>query len=140
MAHRADRSMTRRRFLSTGAMGASVGVSHGFAQTQEKTALIAITLDCEMSMHYPTWDQMEWNYKKGDLDEPTKQYAVGAARRVAAAGGKMHFFVVGRVFEQPDISWLQEIVKLGHGVGNHTYDHVNEIGRARLNSSHSSIS
>src|SRR5437763_12523599 len=37
----------------------------------------------------------------------------------------MHFFVVGRVFEQPSVSWLQEIVKLGHPVGNHTYDHVN---------------
>ena len=37
----------------------------------------------------------------------------------------MHFFIVGRVLEQPDVSWLQEIVKLEHGVGNHTYDHVN---------------
>jgi peptidoglycan/xylan/chitin deacetylase (PgdA/CDA1 family) len=37
----------------------------------------------------------------------------------------MHFFVVGRVFEQPSVAWLQEIVKLGHAVGNHTYDHVN---------------
>jgi hypothetical protein len=78
-----------------------------------------------MSAHYPTRGQTEWNYKKGDLDDATKEYAVGTARRVAAAGGRMHFFVVGRVFEHPSVTWLQDIVKLGHAVGNHTYDHVN---------------
>jgi hypothetical protein len=78
-----------------------------------------------MSAHYPTRGQTEWNYKKGDLDEASKEYSVAAARHVSAAGGKMHFFVVGRVFEQPSVAWLEEIVKLGHPVGNHTYDHVN---------------
>ena len=38
---------------------------------------------------------------------------------------KIHFFCVGRVLEQQDIGWLKEIVRLGHPVGNHTYDHVN---------------
>jgi peptidoglycan/xylan/chitin deacetylase (PgdA/CDA1 family) len=28
------------------------------------------------------------------------------------------------VFEQEDVGWLQEVVKAGHAVGNHTYDHV----------------
>jgi peptidoglycan/xylan/chitin deacetylase (PgdA/CDA1 family) len=95
------------------------------ARAQEKVSLVSIALDCEMSAHYPTWEQTEWNYKKGDLDEHSKEYSVGAARRVAAAGGRMHFFVVGRVFEQPDVSWLREILQMGHGLGNHTYDHVN---------------
>jgi len=112
--------VTRRQFAGA---GAAVMAWRGGAQ--EKVALVSIALDCEMSAHYPTWEQTEWNYKKGDLDEATKEYAVGAARRVAAAGGKMHFFVVGRVFEHPSVAWLEEIVKLGHGVGNHTYDHVN---------------
>lgn len=31
---------------------------------------------------------------------------------------------MGRVLEQPDIRWLQQIVEDGHPVGNHTYDHV----------------
>jgi peptidoglycan/xylan/chitin deacetylase (PgdA/CDA1 family) len=86
---------------------------------------VTIALDCEMSAHYPVWDNTEWNYKKGELDDNAKEYSVGAARRVSAAGGKMHFFVVGRVLEQPNISWLHEIIKLEHGIGNHTYDHVN---------------
>ncbi len=37
----------------------------------------------------------------------------------------MHFFAVGRVFEQENVDWLREIVEAGHRVGNHTYDHVN---------------
>ena len=90
-----------------------------------KKALIAITLDLEMSAQYPTKDQVHWNYEKGNLNDETKRYAVEAARRVKKAGGTLHFFVVGRVFEQENIDWLREIVAAGHPVGNHTYDHVN---------------
>jgi peptidoglycan/xylan/chitin deacetylase (PgdA/CDA1 family) len=110
--------VTRREFCAGALLAAP-------ARAQDQVALISIALDCEMSAHYPTWEQTEWNYRKGDLDDAAKTYALGAARRVSAAGGRMHFFVVGRVLEQPSVSWLEEIVKLGHGVGNHTYDHVN---------------
>ncbi len=88
-------------------------------------ALVAITLDLEMSRHFPTWDQMHWDYTKGNLDNDSKQYSVEAARRVKAHGGRLHFFVLGRVFEQRKVDWLEEIVAAGHPVGNHTYDHVN---------------
>jgi len=86
-------------------------------------ALIAITFDLEMSQHYPTWDQMEWNFEKGLLNDAAKNYAVEAARRVKAAGGVMHDFVVGRVLEQEKVDWLEEILRGGHHLGNHTYDH-----------------
>lgn len=112
--------MTRRHWMGT-AMGAAALP----ARAQEKAALVSITFDCEMSAHYPARGQTEWNYKKGDLDEASKDYSVGVARRVAAAGGKMHFFIVGRVFEHPSVAWMEEILRLGHGLGNHTYDHVN---------------
>ena len=87
-------------------------------------ALVAITMDLEMSMHYPKWDDMEWNYMKGCLDEPTKQYTVEACRRIKAKSGLAHCFVLGRTFEQENVDWLKEIVRQGHCVGNHTYDHV----------------
>ena len=106
-------------------MASALAAAAGPLTAQEKVALVSITLDCEMSAHYPTRGQTEWNYKKGDLDEASKDYSVGAARRVAAAGGKMHFFIVGRVFEHPSVAWMEEILRLGHGLGNHTYDHVN---------------
>jgi hypothetical protein len=93
--------------------------------SQGEKALIAITLDLEMSRHYPTWDQTHWDFEKGNLDAATKRYAVEAARRVKAKGGVIHFFAVGQTMEQEDVGWLREIIKQGHPVGNHTYDHVN---------------
>ncbi|HUS06660.1 MAG TPA: polysaccharide deacetylase family protein [Bryobacteraceae bacterium] len=98
----------------------------GLAQAaRPRKALVSITLDLEMARNYPTWDETEWDYEKGNLSPAVKQYAVEAARRVKAKGGIIHFFAVGRVFEQPDIAWLQQIVRTGHLVGNHTYDHIN---------------
>lgn len=92
---------------------------------RQDRALVAITLDLEMSRNFPTWEQTHWDYQKGDLDEDSKRYALGASRRIKENGGVAHLFAVGRVFEQEDINWLREIVQAGHSVGNHTYDHVN---------------
>jgi peptidoglycan/xylan/chitin deacetylase (PgdA/CDA1 family) len=94
-------------------------------------ALIAITLDLEMSRNFPTWDDTHWDYEKGNLDLPTRRYAVEAARRVKAGGGVIHFFALGRTMEQEDVGWLREIAAQGHPVGNHTYDHVN-VKAARI--------
>jgi peptidoglycan/xylan/chitin deacetylase (PgdA/CDA1 family) len=88
-------------------------------------AMICISLDLEMARHYPTWEQTYWDYEKGNLDEDTKKYAVRAAETVRGSGGVIHFFAVGRVFEQENIDWLKQIVAAEHPVGNHTYDHVN---------------
>ena len=88
-------------------------------------ALITITLDLEMSRHYPTRGTLHWDYEKGNLDTDTKRYSREAARRVKDLGGIIHFFCVGRVLEQENIEWLEEITETGHPVGNHTYDHVN---------------
>src|SRR6266852_5737201 len=96
-------SVTRREFLDGAVIGAGLGIAQSVTKAQERVSLVTITLDCEMSMHYPTRGQMEWNYKKGDLDDASKEYAVVAARRVTAAGGKMHFFIVGRVFEHASV-------------------------------------
>ncbi len=88
-------------------------------------ALIAISLDLEMAANFPRWEDTHWNYEKGNLNAETKNYAVEAARRIKAHGGLAHFFVVGRVFEQENVDWLKELVRAGHALGNHTYDHVN---------------
>ena len=117
---------TRRSFLAAavgGTLATAVGISR--AGKDPKKAQIGITLDLEMSRHYPKRGMLEWDYQKGNLDEATKQYSLRAARVAKERGGKIHFFCVGRVLEQPDIGWLQEIIKEGHPVGNHTYDHVN---------------
>ena len=89
-------------------------------------ALIAITLDLEMSRNFPTWDQTHWDYEKGNLDDATKRYAVEAARRVKATGRRDPLFR-----RRPD-AWSRKTSAgcrrssaQGHPVGNHTYDHVN---------------
>lgn len=106
------------------ALGAAALSSKSKAAPPKK-ALVSITLDLEMSRNFPTWETTHWDYEKGNLDDDTKKYAAEAARRVKTAGGVLHFFAVGRVFEQADVGWLAEIAKAGHPVGNHTYDHVN---------------
>lgn len=89
-----------------------------------KRARIAITLDLEMSRNFPAWEDTHWDYEKGNLNAETCRYAREAGRRVKRAGGVLHYFLVGRALEQPSVDWLQELVREGHPVGNHTYDHV----------------
>lgn len=128
MAHRP--SISRRTFLSAAA--ASLCLPRAFAAPAPRKAQIAITFDLEMSRHYPRRDMLEWDYQKGNLDEPTKQYSVEAARIVKERGGLMHFFCVGRVLEQPDVAWLKEIAAAGHAIGNHTYDHVYVLAKTAV--------
>jgi peptidoglycan/xylan/chitin deacetylase (PgdA/CDA1 family) len=126
----------RRRFLQTVAAGAvstalssPVTVRCAESKPVRRKAQIAITLDLEMSAQYPRSGMTEWNFQKGNLDEPTKQYSVDAARLVKQFDGRLHFFCVGRVLEQPDVEWLQGIAAAGHPIGNHTYDHVYVLAR-----------
>jgi len=119
-------SLSRRRFLA-GATAVSVGAATGLAHEEKQKALVAITLDLEMSRHYPRRGMTEWDFQKGSLDTATKEYSVQAARLAEQHGGLIHFFCVGRVLEQPCVDWLKEIAAAGHPIGNHTYDHVNVL-------------
>src|SRR5215468_766155 len=119
-----------RRGLLASALGTGLAAAWPMPRAFEdpppaEKALIAITLDLEMSRNFPTRDQTHWDYEKGNLDATTKRYAVEAARRVKARGGVIHFFALGQTMEQEDVGWLREIITQGHPVGNHTYDHVN---------------
>ncbi len=121
---------SRREFLHRAAVaGAAAMAPTLLAQNRNsegslKKAAIAISLDLEMARNFPAWEDTHWDYEKGNLTDTTKRYAVEAARRVKAAGGVVHFFLVGAALEQEDVSWLKEIASMGHSIGNHTYDHV----------------
>ncbi len=117
--------ITRRQFLAGCVALAGAAEPRQDVADDDRKALIAISLDLEMSRNFPTWETTHWDYEKGNLNEETKRYAAEACRRVKARGGVLHCFVVGRVFEQEKVDWLKEIVRAGHPVGNHTYDHVN---------------
>jgi len=120
------RLSTRRQFLAAGAASAaSFGLLRQLLSAPDKQpAQIVISLDLEMSAEYPQRGMTEWNYRKGDLDAATKDYAVRAAELVKSYGGVLHFFCVGQVLEQPDVGWLKSIAEAGHPIGNHTYDHI----------------
>ena len=118
-------NLSRRRFLSASAASA-IAVAAGFSSIRQKRkALIAITLDLEMSAEYPNRGMTEWNYRKGDLDADTKKYAVAAAKVAKDRGGLIHFFALGRTLEQEDVAWLKDLAAAGHAIGNQIYDHVN---------------
>lgn len=119
----AGRSSRRQWLKVAAAVGAGIATVAPGDEPRRK-AQIAITFDLEMSRDYPRRGITHWDYEKGNLDEPTKQYAVEAGRLVKKAGGRMHFFCVGRVLEQPDVEWLKSLAA-DHAIGNHTYDHVN---------------
>src|SRR5438105_2593550 len=99
-------TLSRRRFFSAAAAGA-IAAAAGWSASRapKKKALIAITLDLEMSAEYPKRGMTEWNYRKGDLDADTKKYATGAAKTAKDRGGLIHFFAVGQTLEQPDVEW-----------------------------------
>ena len=120
-----ESSVDRREFLGSLATAATAA-SGGSAppEAPREKALVAITLDLEMSRNFPTWDQTHWDYQKGNLNAETKAYAVEAAKRVKAHGGVPHFFAVGQVFEQENVDWMKDLAAAGHPIGNHSYDHV----------------
>ncbi len=120
-----ESSCSRRDFLAASAAGTLTSAALGAQPAPPGPALVAITLDLEMSRNFPQWETTHWDYEKGNLNDETKRYTVEACRRIRQAGGRAHCFAVGRVFEQADVSWLRGIVEAGHAVGNHTYDHVN---------------
>ena len=117
--------LTRRRFLSAASAGALAAAAGFSSLPPRRRALVAVTLDLEMSAEYPKRGMTEWNYRKGDLDADTRRYAVEAATVVKDRGGVIHFFAVGQTLEQADVGWLKDLAAAGHPVGNHTYDHVN---------------
>lgn len=120
----------RRQFLATStAAAATLIVGRPAWAAQPDHARIAITLDLEMSRNFPAWEDTQWDFEKGNLTPATIRYAVEAGRRVTERGGKIHYFCVGRVLEQEDVSWLVQLAKEGHPIGNHTYDHVNVMAQ-----------
>lgn len=132
---KSNAQIDRRHFLRAGAaavgLGALAASRHALGDEKvtqapgQKQALVAITLDLEMSRNFPHWEDTHWDYEKGNLNEESKRYTVEACRRIKAAGGVAHLFAVGRVCEQENVDWLRDLAAAGHHIGNHTYDHVN---------------
>ncbi len=129
--------LTRRRWNQSAAGACLAGLSfagrafglQAASTSGNRKARIAITLDLEMSRNFPKREDLHWDYEKGNLNDATKQYAVDAGQQVKEHGGRIHYFCVGRVLEQQDVTWLKQLADDGHPIGNHTYDHVNLLAQ-----------
>jgi len=111
MQRTGHRHWTRRRFLTAagaGATAAAAGAGVNLRAADGDRALVAITLDLEMSRNFPARTDTHWDFEKGNLNDETKRYTVEACRRVKAAGGVLHCFAVGRVFETSQRVWDAE--------------------------------
>src|SRR6476659_2494523 len=107
------KKLDRRQWLAAAAGGVAACPARG-AEPPTKQAQIDITLDLEMSINFPRWDDTHWDYEKGNLNAETKAYAVEAARRVKARGGRIHFFALGQTLEQENVDWLKQLAAEGH--------------------------
>ena len=118
--HSAIEELSRRQFV-TAAIAGTVAGTCPLLRAEEtpatRPAQIAITLDLEMSRHYPRREIMEWDFQKGNLDDATKAYAVKAARIAKELGGLIHFFCVGRVLAQWPIHATRGGCRIGRSFG-----------------------
>jgi len=81
--HAMNPLLTRRRFLAGSVVGGMSCLALAARKDAESDkALIAITLDLEMSRNFPTWKTTHWDYEKGNLNDETKKYTAEACRRV----------------------------------------------------------
>lgn len=125
--------LNRRQLLKVASASALAGGTHVASSTlsaedkesASSKARIAITFDLEMARNFPKWEDMHWDYEKGNLDSAAKEVSVRAGDLVREYGGRLHYFCVASVLEQEDVGWLEKLIADGHPIGNHTYDHVN---------------
>ncbi|MFC5653252.1 polysaccharide deacetylase family protein [Paenibacillus solisilvae] len=85
---------------------------------------VQLSFDLETVTNFPYWTSF-WNHRKGAIDQATKVYVEQIINaKCEKYGAKAHYFLVGSMFEDPDIDYLKKTVAAGHAVGNHTYTHV----------------
>lgn len=89
---------------------------------------VQLSFDLEAVTNFPYWTDF-WNDRKGAIDEATKAYVGQLNARCEAYGAKAHYFLVGSLFEDPNVDYLKRTVAAGHAVGNHTYTHVSMKAR-----------
>src|SRR5215212_860776 len=110
-SHPSRRDMLARVGTNAAGIAACGFAAPARAQSRKpQAAQVAITLDLEMARNFPTWNETRWDYEKGNLSDELKSYALEAAKRVNAAGGVIHFFLVARALEQENVDWLKTLI------------------------------
>ena len=80
---------------------------------------VALSYDLEMCAGYsPTL------INHGRIMPPLREYTLDLCTAAEAFDVSLQFFYVGNGLEDPDIDYLREILRRGHVLDNHTYNHV----------------
>jgi len=82
----------------------------------------------ETATNFPYWTSV-WDHRKGEIDADTKLYIHRMLDVAARYGVLLQFYVVGSALEHPDVDYLKRAAGEGHGIGNHTYTHLNVKAR-----------
>ncbi len=90
----------------------------------DEPQLIYLTFDVEMNSNFPYWTSW-WDDRKGCIDRDTKLYIRAMNALAREYGVHFHYYLVGQCLESPELEYLEEAVADGHGIGNHTYTHLN---------------
>ena len=80
---------------------------------------VALSYDLEMCAGYsPVY------VNHGRIMPAIRDYTLDLCRTAEQFGVQLQFFYVGNGLEDPDIEYLREILRRGHTIDNHTYNHV----------------
>ena len=80
---------------------------------------VALSYDLEMCAGYsPVF------INHGRIMPPVRDYTLDLCATAEEFGARLQFFYVGNGLEDQDIEYLREILRRGHTIDNHTYDHV----------------
>jgi peptidoglycan/xylan/chitin deacetylase (PgdA/CDA1 family) len=85
---------------------------------------MVLTFDHEMCTNFPYRNSV-WDHRKGQIDEETRAYTIGQNAIAEQYQVNLTYFLVASTLEDTDISYLQQMARAGHEIGNHTYSHVN---------------
>ena len=85
---------------------------------------MVLTFDHEMCTNFPYRNSI-WDHRKGEIDAETRAYTLQQNAIAARHSVKLTYFLVAAALEDADIAHLQQMVRDGHEIGNHTYSHVN---------------
>ncbi|HJN39105.1 MAG TPA: polysaccharide deacetylase family protein [Chloroflexota bacterium] len=80
---------------------------------------VALSYDLEMCAGY---SPVLVNH--GRIMPPLRNYTLGLCATAEEFGVRLQFFYVGNGLEDADIEYLHEILRRGHTIDNHTYNHI----------------
>jgi peptidoglycan/xylan/chitin deacetylase (PgdA/CDA1 family) len=79
---------------------------------------VALSYDLEMCKGYSTE-----GINHGRIMPPVQEYTLRLCDVAERYNTRLHFFFVCNGLEEDDISYLEEVVRRGHTIDNHTYSH-----------------